>query len=120
MSNVKLEDLEQLPYANAVTLYCKQKGYNEPECSYSRTKSRKYTCKVTVGRATYSSYPNEFDTKDEALFEAYRIAMQNIKEIEYPEQYPICMDSTTEIANKIFDSISENGVILKFIPEIFQ
>lgn len=105
---------------NAVAIYCKQKGYADPEYSYSRTKSRNYTCKVTVGMATYSSYPNEFSTEAEAQLEAARIAMQNIRETEFSDQLPICMDSVTEMANKIFDSLEGNSAVLKFIPEIFQ
>lgn len=112
--------MQKLPPINAVALYCQQKGYPEPEYSYSRTKSRNYTCKVTVGRAMYASYPNEFSTEAEAQYEAARIAMQHIRESEFTDQLPICMDSVTEIANKIFDSLEGNGVFLKFIPEIFQ
>lgn len=117
---IKHADLQKLPPINAVALYCQQKGYPEPEYSYSRTKSRNYTCKVTVGRAMYASYPNEFSTEAEAQYEAARIAMQHIRESEFTDQLPICMDSVTEIANKIFDSLEGNGVFLKFIPEIFQ
>lgn len=120
MKNVKISDLEQMPFVLAVSTYCHQKGYAEPQYSYSQTKSRKYTCKVTVGPAIYASYPNEFNTQAEAQVEAARIAFENIKEIEYQEKYPVCMDSVAEVANKIFECISENGVVLKFIPQLFQ
>lgn len=115
-----LSDSEQLPFVLAVNAYCRQKGYAEPQYTFSRTKARQFTCKVTVGPAIYASYPNEFNTQTEAQNEAARIAFENIKEIELSEKYPICMDSMAEIANKIFECISENGVFLKFIPQLFQ
>lgn len=120
MKNVKINDIEQLPYVQAVSVYCRQKGYAEPQYSYSQTKARKFTCKVTVGPAIYASYPNEFNTQIEAQTEAAHIAIESIKELEYREKYPVCMDSMTEIANKILECISENGVFLKFIPQLFQ
>lgn len=120
MKNVKLENLEQLPYVQAISMFCHQKNIAEPRYSFSETKARKFTCKVTVGPAIYASYPNEFNTQLEAQNEAARIAFESIKEMEYREQYPICMDSATEIANKILECISENGVFLKFIPQLFQ
>lgn len=120
MKNVKLNNVEPSPFVAAIDGYCRQKGYMEPQYSYSRTKSRQFTCKVTVGPAIYASYPNEFDTQHEAQNEAARIACENINDIEYREKYPVCMDSAAEIANKIFECISENGVFLKFIPQLFQ
>lgn len=127
MKNTRISDFtktpsesEQLPFVLAVSTYCRQKGYNEPQYTFSRTKARKFTCKVTIGPVIYASYPNEFNTQTEAQNEAARIAFENIKEIELSEKYPICMDSVAEIANKIFECISENGVFLKFIPQLFQ
>lgn len=120
MKDVKISDIEQLPYVQAVSLYCRQKGFNEPQYSYSQTKARKWSCKVTVGKAIYACYPNEFNTQIEAQTEAAHIAIESIKEIEYLEKYPVCMDSVPEIANKILECISENGVFLKFIPQLFQ
>ncbi|XP_031618681.1 tudor domain-containing protein 7A-like isoform X3 [Contarinia nasturtii] len=120
MKNVASESFDIRPFIHAVTAYCRQKGYAEPTYTFSRTKARKFTCKVTVGMAIYASYPNEFNTQAEAQEEASRIAFENIKEMEYREKYPICMDSSAEIANKIFECISENGVFLKFIPQLFQ
>lgn len=120
MKSVKINDIEKMPYVQAVSAYCRQKGYAEPQYSYSRTKARKFTCKVTIGPAIYASYPNEFNTQGEAQTEVARIAIENIKEIEYREKYPVCMDSVAEIANKILECISENGVFLKFIPQLFQ
>lgn len=120
MRDVKVSDIEQMPYVQAVGVYCRGKGYTEPQYSYSRTKARKFSCKVTVGQAIYSSYPNEFDTQADAQSEAARIAIENIKQIEHDEKYPVCMDSMAEIANKILECISENGVFLKFIPQLFQ
>lgn len=120
MNNIKLDDLEQVPFVQAISVYCRQKGYAEPQYSFSKTKARQFSCKVTVGPAIYASYPNEFNTQIEAQNEAARIAFENIKDMEYSEKYPICMDSTAEMANKIFECISENGVFLKFIPQLFQ
>lgn len=120
MKSVKISDIEQMPYVQAVSAYCRQKGYAEPQYSYSRTKARKFTCKVTVGPAIYASYPHEFNTQAEAQTEAAHTAIENIKEFEYYEKYPVCMDSMAEIANKILECISENGVFLKFIPQLFQ
>lgn len=120
MRNIKLENSEHLPYVQAISVYCRQKGHPEPQYSFSKTKARKFTCKVTVGPAIYSSYPNEFNTEIDAQNEAARIAFESINEIEYREKYPLCMDSAAEIANKLFECISENGVFLKFIPQLFQ
>lgn len=121
MQTVKLnENMEQLPFVQAISGYCHQRGFTEPQYSFSKTKARQFTCKVTVGPAIYASYPNEFNTQLEAQNEAARIAFESIKEIEHTEKYPICMDSAAEIANKIFECISENGVFLKFIPQLFQ
>lgn len=119
MKGVKISDIEKMPYVQAVSAYCRQKGYAEPQYSYSQTKARKFTCKVTVGPVIYASYPNEFNTQSEAQTEAAHIAIENIKEIEMNE-IEVCMDSMAEIANKIFECISENGVFLKFIPQMFQ
>lgn len=118
MKNLEIQ--QALPFVPEISVYSQRKGYAEPQYTYSQTKSRKFTCKVTIGSATYASYPHEFNTKEESQIEAARIAYQSIKEIEYSEKYPTCMDCTTEIAYKIFECISENGVFLKFIPQIFQ
>lgn len=120
MNSIKLENLEQLPYAQAISMYCTRMGYSEPQYSFSKTKARKFTCKVTVGPAIYASYPNEFNTQIEAQNEAARIAFESINDGIFREKYPVCMDSATEIANKIFECITENGVFLKFIPQLFQ
>lgn len=120
MKSVKISDIEKMPYVEAVSAYCRQKGYAEPQYSYSRTKARKFTCKVTVGPAIYASYPHEFNTQAEAQTEAAHIAVESIKEFEYNEKYPVCMDSMAEIANKVLECISENGAFLKFIPQLFQ
>lgn len=120
MKSVKINDIEKMPFVQAVSEYCRQKGFPEPQYSYSRTKARKFTCKVTIGPAIYASYPNEFNTQAEAQTEVAHIAIESIKEIEYNEKYPVCMDSMAEIANKILECISENGVFLKFIPQLFQ
>lgn len=120
MKSIRLEAAEPFASIAAISLYCQQKGYSEPQYSFSRTKARKFTCKVTVGPAIYASYPNEFNTQMEAQNEAARIAYESITEMEYREKYPMCMDTTTEIANKIVECISENGVFLKFIPQLFQ
>lgn len=120
MNNIKLDSLEQTPSVQAISMYCRQKGYAEPKYSFSKTKARKFTCKVTVGPAIYASYPNEFNTQIEAQNEAAQIAYESIKDLEYREKYPVCMDSAAEMANKIFECISENGVFLKFIPQLFQ
>lgn len=120
MNTITLEGLNTLPFVQAVSTYCREKDYSEPQYTFSKTKARKFTCKVTVGQVIYASYPNEFNTKVEAQNEAARIAFENIKELEYREKYPVCMDSATEMANKILECISENGVFLKFIPQLFQ
>lgn len=120
MKHTRISDFEQLPYVLAVSNFCQQKGYAEPVYSFSQTKARKFSCKVTVGPAIYASYPNEFNTQIEAQNEAARIAYTNIAEIEHTEQFPVCMDSVAELANKMFECISENGVFLKFIPQLFQ
>lgn len=122
MNSIKLDNFEQIPFVQAISLYCRQKGYAQPQYSFSKTKARKFTCKVTVGPAIYASYPNEFNTQIEAQNEAARIAFESIKDLEHSEKYPICMDSNAEIANKIFECINEKsaGVFLKFIPQLFQ
>lgn len=117
---LKLENFQNMDPIKAAAYYCTQKGFAEPDYSYSRTKSRNFSCKVTVGMAMYSSYPHEYASMVEAQEQAASIAMQNIYETEFHDQLPICMDSKTEIANKIYDSLEGNGVILKFIPETFQ
>lgn len=117
---MKFDEILQMSPINAIASYCQQKDYAAPEYSVCRTKSRNFTCKVTVGKAMFSSYPNEFATQAEAQHEAARIAMQHIQQTEYTDRLPICMDLDAEIANKIFDSLDGNGVFLKFIPEIFQ
>lgn len=120
MKHVQLDNFDQFSAVTAIDEYCRHKGYAEPQYSYSRTKARKFTCKVTVGPAIYASYPNEFNTQIEAQKEAAQIAYQNIKDIEYREKNPVSMDSPAELALKIFECISENGVFLKFIPQLFQ
>lgn len=117
---VKLQELDSLSSVEALISYCKLKNLNAPKYSYYRMKTGKFSCDVRIGSNCYVTYPNEFDTKQQAQMDVAHIAFQEIKELESREKYPVCMDSSNEMANKIFECISANGMILKMIPQVFQ
>lgn len=120
MNNVKLQELGNMSSVEALLSYCKQKGFDAPKYSYYRLKTGKFSCNVRVGPNCYATYPDEFDTKTLAQTDVACKAFHEIEELESGEKYPVCMDSSVEIANKIFECVSENGVILKLIPQLFQ
>lgn len=119
--SVNVDALSQMDAIAAIETYCEQKGYSKPVYKYLRvTESHKIQCRVTVNQITYSTYPNEFSTELEAKLDAATYAFQQIKETEIKEQFPVCMDSTKEMAIKILECINKNGVFKREIPRMFQ
>lgn len=59
----------------------------------------------------------EFDDRDEAQL---HVARKALTEIKRSHEYPICMESAHDIADKIFECIEQNGIFLDSIPSIFE
>lgn len=116
-----MEMLSNLNPIEALSEYCKLKGYSAPNYKFLRVvDTHKVQCRVFVNNATYSTYPNEFSTDLEATLDAATYAFEQIKQHEIKEKYPTCMDSSKEVAIKILNCINENGVFKKEIPDIFK
>lgn len=105
----------------ALALLCERKHFEQPTYICFRIpKTQKIQCRVTVNYVIYSTYPSEYDSEADARTEAARIAFETIKENEIPEKYPVCMDSWIQLAWKILECISENGIFETKIPGLFQ
>lgn len=116
-----MEMLSNLDPIDALYEYCVMKGYSLPNYKLLRVvNTNKFQCHVFVNKATYSTYPNEFSTDIEAKLNAATYALEQIKQNEIKEKYPICMDSSKEVAIKILNCIHKNGVFKKEIPQIFK
>lgn len=98
----------------ALTMYCKQRGYDAPIFSTAISNFKKYEGLVKFEGMTYSTLPFDYPKASEAEIQAAKVALENIKD------YPISRESSDIIAQKIFDCIADNGIFLKYLPNIFE
>lgn len=85
-----------------------------PQYDTVQSHFKKYEGLVRVEGMTYSTHPFDYAKVCEAEEAAARIALSNIKD------RPVSQESTDQIAQKIFDCIADNGVFLKYLPNIFE
>lgn len=95
-------------------LYCQQKRFDVPEYECQRSRFKKYIGTVCVEGVKYSTEPLEYDTQLRAENAAAAKALENFKE------FPIARDSSDRIAQKIYNCIGDNGVFLRYLPNIFE
>lgn len=95
-------------------LYCKQKGFDPPEYSCVRTRFKTFEGRVRVEGVEYSTHPIDYDAEFKAENAAAAVALDNVKE------FPISHDSSEAIAHKIYDCIGDNGIFLKYVPNVFE
>lgn len=95
-------------------LHCQRNGYDLPVYECQRTRFKKYTGTVCVEGVKYLTDPLEYDTELRAQDAAALKALENFKE------FPIARDSPERIAQKIYNCIGDNGVFLRFLPNVFK
>lgn len=104
-----------------LSLYCNETADNQIFYKYFLIpKTQKYQCRVKLNDSIYSTYPNEYDTQEEAQLEAAQIALKSLQEKDMRERYPICVESSIELAIKVLECIGARGVFEHKIPELFQ
>ncbi|XP_055535044.1 tudor domain-containing protein 7B [Wyeomyia smithii] len=97
-------------------------GFLPPVYNYYKLKNKRFQCRVTINKSTYSCYPHDYANEFEAQFAAAQIAIENIKRDEERNSYSVCLDSDYEIALKIFDLLvtCTHGMFSKNIPDVFR
>lgn len=121
MKSTTIQQLEAVPYVDALAEYCSKNNLQQPEYGYSLNGSNNnILCRVTIDTLTYTTFPNGFETEREAQIAAAQIAIQAIKKSEVVDKYATCNDSAPDIAKKIFDMIGTNGVFLNAITKQFE
>lgn len=96
-------------------IYCKEKNFDAPifECRSSRFK--KIIGTVCVEGVKYSTEPIEYENEVRAENAVAAKALEC-----FWREFPIARDSCDSIARKIYDCIGDNGVFLKYLPNIFE
>lgn len=95
--------------------YCRQKGYDPPEyVSTFLPKFNKFEGKVCIEGVTYSTSPLDYSNVAQADIEAASVALKNIKE------FTVSLESDEQLSRKIYDCITDNGIFLKYVPNIFE
>lgn len=105
--------------------YCSLKQLPPPDYTYFKVKEGKqykFQCRVTIEDSTYSTYPEDFDTKDKARIVCAARAVDSIKLRQGMTQYPLFDGDSYELVCKIFDIVSAHttGVFFKEIPNLFR
>lgn len=105
--------------------YCVLKQLPPPNYTYFKVregKLYKFQCRVTIEDSTYSTYPEDFETKDKAKIVCAARAVESIKLRQSMTQYPLFDGDNTELACKIYDIIRTHntGVFLAEIPNLFR
>ncbi|XP_031634675.1 uncharacterized protein LOC116347979 isoform X2 [Contarinia nasturtii] len=118
-SNSKIEKMNKLKMnepdpREMLENYCKQRGFDAPQYSSNITKSMKFEGLVRFGGMTYSTQPFDYITESEAHKEAAVLALDNVKD------FPVSAESDEMIAQKMFEFISENGIFMNHLPNIFE
>lgn len=118
MSDIKLDTAtandKKLDPKMMLEIYCKQKNFDLPKYSCKCSKSKKFVGEVEVEGVIHSTNPIEYSQESDAQNAAASVALENIKE------FPISRDSCDELSHKIHGCIGDNGVFLKFLPNIFE
>lgn len=96
-------------------LYCQRNGFDVPEYECQRTRFKKYIGTVCVGGVKYPTDPFDYDTELRAENEAAKIALGSFK-----NKVSKALDSDERIAQKMYNCIVDNGVILKYLPNVFK
>lgn len=118
VQDIKLETVsatvEQTQSNKFLENYCEQKNFDKPKYSCICSKSKKFVGEVCVEGVIYSTYPMEYSQKSIAENAAAEVALENIKE------FPISRDSCEEQCRKIYGCLKDNGIFLKYLPNIFE
>ncbi|XP_063705947.1 tudor domain-containing protein 7-like [Culicoides brevitarsis] len=105
--------------------YCVIKRLPPPEFKYFTVKNgkyKRYQCRCTINGLTYTTYPDDFDSKEKSREVCAAHAVVDIKNQEQLSQFPEYQGEPYDIASKIYDIVSNSrsGVFLKEIPNIFR
>lgn len=95
-------------------MYCKQNEFDEPMYSCTISRFNMFIGNVTVQGVKYTTSPLEYGHESLAQSAVAEVALNNLKE------FPISHDSSEVIAWKLYNCINSNGVILKYLPNIFE
>lgn len=97
-----------------LNMYCEQHNFDRPMYSCKETRFKKFVGTVTVQGVQYTTEPIEHATESLAENAAAEIALSNLKE------YPISCDTSEQIAQKIYNCINMNGIVLKHMPNVYE
>lgn len=95
-------------------MYCQKRSFDVPEYGCRRTRFKKFIGTVCVEGVKHSTEPFEYDNESRAENAAAAKALENFKD------FPIARDSSEIIARKIYECIGDNGIFLKYLPNIFE
>lgn len=116
---------ENMSVVSRLEQYCSLKQLPPPNYTYFKVKEGKqykFQCRVTIEDSTYSTYPEDFDTKEKARIVCAARAVESIKLRQGMTQYPLFDGDRQELACKIFDIVSahKTGVFLTEVPNLFR
>ncbi|XP_055327023.1 uncharacterized protein LOC129580537 [Sitodiplosis mosellana] len=114
ISKSNLDGLDKKNPKVALILACKQRGCDPPKYYTVQSQFKKFEGLVTVDGITFSTLPFDYAKESDAEDAAASVALSNIKD------RPESQESDEEIAQKIFDCIADNGIFLKYLPNIFE
>lgn len=118
-------DACKLSVVDKLEQYCKIKQIAPPEYTHFTVKEGKkfkYQYRVTVEGVTYSTYPEDFDTLEEAKIVCVTKAINEIKSSAEIEMYPQFEGTDDEFAVQLYACICKHpsGVFLSEIPNLFK
>uniref|UniRef100_A0A336MTU0 CSON004633 protein n=1 Tax=Culicoides sonorensis TaxID=179676 RepID=A0A336MTU0_CULSO len=116
---------ENMSVIDRLEQYCILKQLPPPNYTYFKVKEGKLykvQCRVTIEDTTYSTYPEDFDTKEQARIVCAAKAVDGIKLKQENTQYPPFQGDRHDLACKIYEIVNSHktGVILKEIPNLFR
>lgn len=94
--------------------YCKQRNFDPPKYRSILSKYHKFEGIVEVEGMKYTTQPFDYAQELDAEIAAAKVAMENVKDFQ------VTQESSDVIAQQIFDCISDNGVFVKYLPNIFE
>ncbi|XP_063701560.1 tudor domain-containing protein 7-like [Culicoides brevitarsis] len=105
--------------------YCIMKQLPPPDYTYFKVKegkTYKFQCRVTIEEATYSTYPEDFETKEKAKIVCAARAVENIKLSQGITQYPLFDGDDNELACKMYEIVRQHstGIFLQEFPNLFR
>lgn len=105
--------------------YCVAKGVEPPEYKFFKVKEGKlfkFQCRLKVEDSSYATYPEGFDSRNEAKVACASRAIDHILSRKAPQEYPLFDGNDSELAHKIYDIVRtyKHGYLLAEVPNLFK